>query len=69
MTTRFKISLAAALAVVTIATAAPMLMAQDRAAARGRDRALAGRLRVDRAGRACAAAGRWVSDRASASSI
>lgn len=29
MTTRFKISLAAALAVVTIATAAPMLMAQD----------------------------------------
>jgi Spy/CpxP family protein refolding chaperone len=29
MTTRFKTSLAAALAVVTIATAAPMLMAQD----------------------------------------
>lgn len=29
MTTRFKISLAAALAVVTMATAAPMLMAQD----------------------------------------
>jgi protein CpxP len=29
MTTRFKISLAAALAVVTLATAAPMLMAQD----------------------------------------
>ena len=29
MTTRFKVSLAAALAVVTMATAAPMLMAQD----------------------------------------
>src|SRR5688572_7829995 len=29
MTTRFKTSLAAALAVVTMATAAPMLMAQD----------------------------------------
>jgi periplasmic protein CpxP/Spy len=29
MTTRFKVSLAAALAVMTIATAAPMLMAQD----------------------------------------
>jgi len=29
MTTRFKVSLAAAIAVMTIATAAPMLMAQD----------------------------------------
>ena len=67
MTTRFKTSLAAALAVVTIAAAAPMLMAA--ASAKATVDKLAYRLRVDRAGRACAAAGRWVSDPGSMSSI
>ena len=58
MTTRFKTSLAAALAVVTMATAAPMLMAQDQPQRRQVDRRLlADRLRVDRAGRACGRGG------------
>ena len=50
MTTRFKTSLAAGLAVLTMAAAAPMLMAQDRSRSARQGRALAGRRR--RTGRA-----------------
>ena len=56
MTTRFKTSLAAGLAVVTLAAAAPLLLAQDQQPRAG-DRDWADRLRAGPAGPACAPGG------------
>ena len=73
MTTRFKISLAAGLAVVDVghggADADRAASAKQRRAAQDHRNSAWGRLRVVRAGRACGAAARWASDQVSASSI